>query len=992
MSRSCTPPGRNHSPSPSASSSGDHQGSDSQLSPPTAVEAKHTLPGDESVRGDGHLAVEESSSLTCPREAVQPDVPYQGPGSPSTAPHSRATSARRTESDHGTSVELPSAPMPDTTSKRRLNTFGRTTFGLKPKHGSGNNAGFVDPRDYENKYPEDPMYEELSENARVWRVYLDEAADFDADIVEKASDGLDLLLVFAGLFSAVLTTFVAQTSQSLSNNYAAVSASLLTELVLVQRALANGTSVTSIPPSDITSGPSQTDVWVNALWFISLTLSLSTALLAVLVRQWLHQYTAITSGTSRDRSLVRQYRYDGLMKWHVPVIISLLPVLLHAALGLFLAGLVIFLIPLNLTLAWTVASITCLVYAIYTISNLLPLVDPQCPYRTPFSDILHKFWLSSLISLSIGHNFIQDIVRRYSIKLKLDKFWRLQPRPETPSIFNSDSTTQAQWLSLKEIEGRKSNTEEVGVEAIEWLLHSTANPPTARIALQSFGGFSQKMYQRLPGLVASETRKAVAAEMIQATRLDTSQDLSSQARCIERLSRSMFSISCPLDPSRASFHRSLWLSSIDGSDIPSSMMFSLLPMDVINKMNYVQPWQIPRIRDLFLYILDPSTDQFLLPLHLWRGLLRYNLVVKYFPVLSSSLADSPDTLLRLYRLAFALPSPSRGRGAFQVELTPAPKDSMQRLAIDMALGTRHISGNGVPTPEKTLQALCIIVSNLWDSVPNPSTPSEEESGPVVGAWSIIATRCQNVDISSSLSQDLAKAAVSILKALLPHASYRYTHVLQPVITAVRTVGGDVASRTYAEFFHGQDSSSDTQFELFRGVFTRKNSDIGSRFWADALEANAPQAYTYFTTLDILQLDDREAIHQRTPSLSIPLPAFINGLARRSLPPAVFDACCAYLFQPDHLFAACAGFGAVTMMHCPNIHYKGIRAMSLSILRKTIEILVNLDPKHPSWAERTTYVAKYVDPSISCRTDDGILAVFRLIDELLEVPKVISLTS
>ncbi|KAF9488358.1 hypothetical protein BDN71DRAFT_468749 [Pleurotus eryngii] len=209
----------------------------------------------------------------------------------------------------------------------------------------------MDPHDYEKKYPEDAIYEELSENARIWRVYLDEATEFDADMVNKASDGLDLLLVFAGLFSAVLTTFLVQTSQSLSNDDAAISVSLLSELVMIQRAMANGTSIESIPPAETTSSPSRSDVWVNGLWFIGLTLSLSTALLAVLARQWLHQYTAITSGTPRDRSLIRQYRYDGLTKWRVLVLISLLPVLLHIALGLFLVGLVVFIMPLNPAIA-----------------------------------------------------------------------------------------------------------------------------------------------------------------------------------------------------------------------------------------------------------------------------------------------------------------------------------------------------------------------------------------------------------------------------------------------------------------------------------------------------------------------------------------------------------------------------------------------------------------------------------------------------------------
>ncbi|PBK83141.1 hypothetical protein ARMGADRAFT_872577, partial [Armillaria gallica] len=204
--------------------------------------------------------------------------------------------------------------------------------------------------DYEQKYPEDAPYEEASSNARVWRTYEDESRIHDANMVEESRDNVDVLLVFAGLFSAVVTTFVAQTSQSLQPDYAAMSASLLYESVLVQRAIANGSSVNSISPSPlnptITFVPATTDVWVNGLWFTSLFLSLTTALVAVLVKQWLHHYVALPSGTPRDRSFTRQFRYAGFQKWRVQVIIGLLPVFMHLALAIFLVGLVIFLQPL----------------------------------------------------------------------------------------------------------------------------------------------------------------------------------------------------------------------------------------------------------------------------------------------------------------------------------------------------------------------------------------------------------------------------------------------------------------------------------------------------------------------------------------------------------------------------------------------------------------------------------------------------------------------
>lgn len=82
----------------------------------------------------------------------------------------------------------------------------------------------------------------MSANARVWRVYLDEAAHFDVDLVENIRDTVDVTLVFvsdinscalvfgtvlmrcrskAGLFSAVVSTLVGQTPTALQPNFGA---------------------------------------------------------------------------------------------------------------------------------------------------------------------------------------------------------------------------------------------------------------------------------------------------------------------------------------------------------------------------------------------------------------------------------------------------------------------------------------------------------------------------------------------------------------------------------------------------------------------------------------------------------------------------------------------------------------------------------------------------------------------------------------------------
>ncbi|PBK87589.1 hypothetical protein ARMGADRAFT_1085609 [Armillaria gallica] len=205
----------------------------------------------------------------------------------------------------------------------------KKVFGMKSSNPTVKKGN--DTYDYEQKYPEDAPYEE-------------------------GPGGEDVLLVFAGLFSAVVTTFVVQMSQSLQPDYAAMSASLLYESVLVQRAIANGSLVTAITPSPLNPTiafvPATMDVWVNGLWFTSVFLSLTTALVAVLVKQWLHHYVALPpSGTPREHSFTRQFRYAGFERWHVQVIIGPLSVLMHLALAIFLSGLVIFLHPLRVALS-----------------------------------------------------------------------------------------------------------------------------------------------------------------------------------------------------------------------------------------------------------------------------------------------------------------------------------------------------------------------------------------------------------------------------------------------------------------------------------------------------------------------------------------------------------------------------------------------------------------------------------------------------------------
>jgi len=164
-------------------------------------------------------------------------------------------------------------------------------------------------------------------------------------------------------------------------------------LVLIQRVAASGGNVVSVPQSSLNYGsafsPDSQQVWLNALWLVSLGLTLSVALVTGLIKQWINYYIQDVSGTPRYRALIRQFRYMGLSKYGVSPIIELMSILMNVSLFLFFAGLILFSEQLTGTasITWTLVAMTCIVFLFYLGTSLMPLFIPQCPYKTSVSSI-----------------------------------------------------------------------------------------------------------------------------------------------------------------------------------------------------------------------------------------------------------------------------------------------------------------------------------------------------------------------------------------------------------------------------------------------------------------------------------------------------------------------------------------------------------------------------------------------------------------------------
>ncbi|KAF9567125.1 hypothetical protein CPC08DRAFT_627378, partial [Agrocybe pediades] len=130
------------------------------------------------------------------------------------------------------------------------------------------------------------------------------------------------LVIFAGLFSSVLSAFVVQTYQSLQPDPNNQVVFLLSQIANNMGSSPSNTSFTTA--SSFT--PDSSSVRINVLWLISLVLSLTTVLIAIVASQWLTEHQHYPSSMSlMEKYALFHMRQESLAKWRVPEILSSVP-------------------------------------------------------------------------------------------------------------------------------------------------------------------------------------------------------------------------------------------------------------------------------------------------------------------------------------------------------------------------------------------------------------------------------------------------------------------------------------------------------------------------------------------------------------------------------------------------------------------------------------------------------------------------------------------
>ena len=190
----------------------------------------------------------------------------------------------------------------------------------------------------------------------------------------------------AGLLSAVTSAFIIEIKSELQPDPNEDTAALLRFLVYKLE----NTSVGDIPTlPQPWPGPPRTIVHVQAILLASLAVSLFSAFLAMLGKQWLNRYASIDMrGSAIERSQHRQQKLDGIVSWYFEHVMESLPSMLQVALLLLGGALSRYFWDISKTVASVIVGVTSFGALFYLFIVVGGVASTSFPYQTPAAHIL----------------------------------------------------------------------------------------------------------------------------------------------------------------------------------------------------------------------------------------------------------------------------------------------------------------------------------------------------------------------------------------------------------------------------------------------------------------------------------------------------------------------------------------------------------------------------------------------------------------------------
>ena len=168
-------------------------------------------------------------------------------------------------------------------------------------------------------------------------MYMEMAEEEDRKMAESWKADAEGILVFVrlhrlgscftpthvsqtGLFSAAVASLISVSIQDIRQNPQDISNFYLAG---IYQSFVDPNRSDILPASPPSFSPPTYAIWVNSLWFMSLVISITCALLATLLQQWARRYLKVTQTRSslHKRARIRSFFAEGVRKSHVSIVV-----------------------------------------------------------------------------------------------------------------------------------------------------------------------------------------------------------------------------------------------------------------------------------------------------------------------------------------------------------------------------------------------------------------------------------------------------------------------------------------------------------------------------------------------------------------------------------------------------------------------------------------------------------------------------------------------
>ena len=217
--------------------------------------------------------------------------------------------------------------------------------------------------------------------------------------------------------------------------------------------------------------------------------SLTSALSALLLQQWIHRYIELPHipSLARERARVRSFLFLGTLKYNMHSAVEMIPTFLHLSVFLFLVGLVIFFFTIHRTTAIVVLIAVGLLGVSYLILTILPCIHANSPYRTPMSGIAWRLWHTLAFLAAFGPQWILKRLHTLLVPYNLGDVKSLRQRKLTQWLESIENVVNKHRRCLRDglresiVRVSLDAPDAVDLKALAWLLKRPALAEKTRI-------------------------------------------------------------------------------------------------------------------------------------------------------------------------------------------------------------------------------------------------------------------------------------------------------------------------------------------------------------------------------------------------------------------------------------------------------------------------------------------------------------------------------